>query len=74
MTASSRPRLTNTQARRLFLDRHVLGEAPSGPARGSDLLDLIDRLGFVQIDSVNTVERAHNMILFSRRQQYRVAA
>jgi uncharacterized protein YcaQ len=32
---------------------------------------MIRRLGFVQVDSVNTVERAHHMILWSRRQSYR---
>lgn len=63
--------LPNAPARRLFLDRHALLEAPSGAAKGSDLLALIDRLGFVQIDSINTVARAHHMILWARRQQYR---
>ena len=28
-------------------------------------------MGFVQVDSINTVERAHHMILFSRNQTYR---
>ncbi len=65
--------LPNTAARRLFLDRHALIEAPTGPAKGDDLLALIHRLGFVQVDSVNTVERAHHMILWSRRQSYRPA-
>ncbi len=67
----SAPLIRNRAARRLFLDRHALIEAPSGPARGADLLALIHRLGFVQVDSVNTVERAHHMILWSRRQSYR---
>lgn len=65
------PVLANQPARRLFLDRHALIEPPTGPARGADLLALIRRLGFVQVDSVNTVERAHHMILWSRRQSYR---
>lgn len=65
------PVLGNRDARRLFLDRHALIEAPTGPAKGDDLLTLIKRLGFVQVDSVNTVERAHHMILWSRRQSYR---
>ena len=65
------PRLNNRDARRLFLDRHALAEQPTGPSRGNDLLDLIERLGFVQVDSINTVERAHHMILFARRQSYR---
>lgn len=63
--------LSNSLARRLFLDKHALGEAPTGSGKGCDLLDLITRLGFVQVDSVRTVERAHHMILFSRRQSYR---
>lgn len=65
------PLLSNRAARRLFLDLHALGGAPTGPAKGRDLTALITRLGFVQIDSVNTVERAHHMILHARRQSYR---
>ena len=65
------PHLTNIQARRLFLDRHALLEPATGPAKGADLLDLITRLGFVQLDSINTVARAHDLILFSRRPRYR---
>ncbi len=64
-------RIGNDMARRLFLDRHALIEPPFGPSRGDDLLALIRRLGFVQVDSINTVERAHHMILWSRRQTYR---
>ena len=63
--------LPNLLARRLFLDRHALAEFPSGPARGQALADLIDRIGFVQEDSINTVARAHDMILWSRRTSYR---
>ena len=70
----SHPVLQNQSARRLFLDRHALSEAPTGTGTGSDLAALIDRLGFVQVDSINTVERAHHMILWSRRQNYRPAA
>ncbi len=65
------PLLRNGDARRLFLHRHALAEPPTGSARGADLLALIRRLGFVQVDSINTVERAHHMILWSRRQGYR---
>lgn len=63
--------LDNKAARALFMDRHALLEQPSGAAKGSDLLRLIQRLGFVQLDSINTVARAHDMILFSRRPTYR---
>ena len=70
----TRPILQNPAARRLFLHRHALAEAPTGPATGAALAALIDRIGFVQLDSINTVERAHHMILWSRRQSYRPVA
>ena len=70
----SLPLLPNAVARRIFLDRHALAEAPAGPAKGQALADLIGRIGFVQVDSINTVERAHHMILWSRRQTYQPTA
>lgn len=71
MTTSVLPRISNRNARRLFLHRHALGEAPIGSAKGDALLALIKRIGFVQIDSINSVARAHHMILFARLQSYR---
>jgi uncharacterized protein len=68
------PLLPNAPARRLFLDRHALAEAPAGPCKGASLDALVDRLGFVQVDSINTVARAHDLILWSRRPAYRPAA
>lgn len=69
MTGSAH--LDNRAARRLFLDRHRLSETPHGSGKGDDLASLIHDLGFVQLDSINTVARAHDMILYSRRQTYR---
>lgn len=69
----TRPRIDNRSARRLFLDRHALGQTPAGPGKGADLAALIEALGFVQIDSINTVARAHDLILFARRPAYRPA-
>jgi hypothetical protein len=66
--------VSNTEARNLFLARHALSEAPTGEARGAALLDIIERLGFVQLDSINTVARAHDLILFARRTRYRPKA
>ncbi|MFN4192704.1 MAG: winged helix-turn-helix domain-containing protein [Tabrizicola sp.] len=66
--------IPNPHARRLFLDRHALADQPNGPAAGQALHDLIARIGFVQVDSINTVARAHDMILWSRRQSYRPPA
>lgn len=64
----------NSSARHLFLQHHGLAEGRSGAASSVDLCGLIGRLGFVQVDSINTVERAHHMILWARRQNYRPAA
>ena len=68
------PVLTNTAARAVFLQRHLLSDAPSGQGKGADLQGVIDHLGFVQLDSLNTFARAHDLILWSRRQQYRPKA
>lgn len=64
------PLLSNPLARRLFLHRHALGSLHAAPV-SMGLRDVIRRIGFVQVDSINTVERAHHMILFSRLPSYR---
>ncbi len=66
-----RPTIDNQTARRIFLDRHLLIGSRSGTGKGADLQSVINHLNFVQIDSVNTLTRAHDLILWSRRQQYR---
>ncbi len=63
--------IPNEQARRIFLERQQLSQPPGRALPKADLLQLIDDLGFVQVDSIATVERAHHMILFSRNQTYR---
>jgi uncharacterized protein YcaQ len=70
----TRPLLSNRQARRLFLDRHLLLRPEAGTGSGSDLEGVLHRLGFVQVDSVNTLARAHDLILWSRRGRYRPRA
>ncbi|WP_299814731.1 crosslink repair DNA glycosylase YcaQ family protein [uncultured Roseibium sp.] len=71
MTSIKLPRLPNASARRLFLDKHGLGSTPKGSGKGDDLAAVIDELGFVQVDSINTVARAHHMILAARRPAYK---
>jgi len=68
------PVVSNADARRIFLAKHGLADRPSGPGKGADLKAVIDNLGFVQLDSVNTFARAHDMILWSRRQRFRPKA
>ncbi|MEM8811693.1 MAG: crosslink repair DNA glycosylase YcaQ family protein [Pseudomonadota bacterium] len=67
---SSRPVLDNQSARRLFMARHALADDPGRRQSKACLLDLIRRLGFVQIDSIQTVIRAHHLILLARNQTY----
>ncbi|MFD1746635.1 winged helix-turn-helix domain-containing protein [Rhizobium helianthi] len=61
----------NLLARNIFLDRQGLSAAPSRALGYQGLQRMIEDIGFVQIDSVQTVERAHQQILFSRNQTYR---
>lgn len=63
--------LDNAQARYVFLERQGLSGPPNRALGREGLLQLIEAIGFVQIDSVQTVERAHHQILFSRNQTYR---
>lgn len=67
------PVITNRRARHIFLAKHGLVDAPAGSGKGADLQGVVNNLGFVQLDSVNTFARAHDLILWSRRQQYRPA-
>ncbi len=69
-----RPVLSNREARRLFLDRNLLLRPEPGPGKADDLERVLHDLGFVQVDSVNTLARAHDLILWSRRGQYRPRA
>ncbi|MBO6756960.1 MAG: YcaQ family DNA glycosylase [Roseibium sp.] len=71
MSNTTRPLIRADAARRLFLAKHGLADPPKGAGRGADLASVIDSLGFVQVDSINTVARAHHMILFARRPAYR---
>ena len=63
--------LSNAEARRIFLARQGLSAPPGRLLGKAGLLQLIHDIGFVQVDSIATVERAHHQILFSRNQTYR---
>ena len=60
-------RISNADARRLWLHAHGLSGTPSG----ADALGVIRDLGFVQLDTIQVVSRAHHHILWSRAQSYR---
>lgn len=56
---------------RVLLDAQGLRDDPNRTASHAALQKLIERMGFVQIDSINVVERAHHLTLFSRIHGYR---
>lgn len=58
-------------ARSLFLGAQGLLEDPRGTCGRARLLALIARMGFVQVDAIRAVERAHHLTLASRLDGYR---
>src|SRR5260221_1922458 len=69
-TIQSHP-LTKTQARRIWLRAQRLetsapfGEGPQATAAA------VEHLGYVQIDTINVIERSHHHILWTRIPKYR---
>ena len=63
--------ITNKQARHLVLHLQGLTNPPHLRQSPQELYSLIQQLGFVQVDSIQWVERAHHMTLFARNQTYR---
>lgn len=63
-------KIKNRDARRLWLGAQGLASAPTGPL---DVLQIIKDLGFVQLDTIRIVARAHHHIIWSRNQNYREA-
>lgn len=62
--------ISNEQARALILAKSGLCDRAAG--RGATAaMALISKLGYVQLDSIRVVERAHHHILFARHASYR---
>ena len=61
-------RINNRDARRLWLDAQGLATPPVGEP---DILPIVRKLGFVQLDTIRVVSRAHHHIIWSRNQHYR---
>ncbi len=60
-----------SEARILLMQAQGLLDDPSRPASAAEVWRLVRRLGFVQVDSINVVERGHHLTLGTRLQQYR---
>ena len=67
MSITSTDFLSNKLAQQYFLDRNRLRIMP---LRASPQT-VLGQLNFVQVDSINTMARAHDLILWSRQQSYR---
>ncbi|MBF4580031.1 DNA glycosylase AlkZ-like family protein [Frigoribacterium sp. VKM Ac-2530] len=69
-----RDRLSPALARRVALAAQGLGRPTAAPGSTSvgtrQLTGLVDRLGLLQIDSVNVFERSHHLPVFARLGQY----
>lgn len=67
-----KPPLISTEiARRLLLGAQGLLVDPARKATHTTLAKLIEQMGFVQLDSINSIERAHHLTLGSRLDGYR---
>ncbi len=65
--------LTQLDARRIWLRAQRLDSAAPFGAGASAVADAVAHLGYVQIDTINVIERCHHHILFSRIPDYRRA-
>jgi len=65
--------LTRTQARQIWLHAQRLDERTPFGEGAQAVADATAHLGYVQIDTINVIERCHHHILFSRIPSYRRA-
>lgn len=57
--------------RRLFLGAQGLLDEPGRPADSRTVQAVVEQLGYLQVETINAVERAHHLILASRLDGYR---
>ncbi|MEZ5096654.1 MAG: hypothetical protein R2731_11365 [Nocardioides sp.] len=70
MTAARPPRLTRAQARRVALAAQGFADRAHAVPTMRTLARTVERTGVLQVDSVNVLQRAHFMPLYSRMGPY----
>ncbi len=63
--------LSLNEARSLFIARQLLQNTGNTSRDKNGLYRIIDRLGYVQIDTISVVERSHHLILWARMPHYK---
>jgi uncharacterized protein len=65
--------LTAQQARRIWIAAQRLDTSAPFGSGAQAVADAVDHLGYVQIDTINVIERCHHHILYTRIPDYRRA-
>lgn len=67
-------RISPAEGRRILLAAQSLTAPPAARSGPATVRRLVERLGFVQVDSINVLERAHHLTLHTRLDGYRPAS
>ncbi|MCK4395540.1 hypothetical protein KAW96_02990 [candidate division WOR-3 bacterium] len=67
--ANKKIKISTEQARNLFLNRQLLFNSKLRKGK-TGVLRAIEKLGYVQIDTINVIERSHHIVFFTRCPDY----
>ncbi len=62
--------ITNETARSLVVQAQLLNTIPRNPQKGDGVAEIVENLGYVQIDTINVLNRAHHHTLWTRLPHY----
>ena len=63
-------KISNSDAHKIILNAQLLGKDHVPAAGKKGILQTVDQLGYVQIDTISVIKRAHNHILWTRLADY----
>lgn len=67
-----RIQITKDQARNFFLQKQLLTNTKLAKGK-KGAFQVIEKLGYVQIDTINVIERSHHVVLFTRCPDYQTS-